>query len=438
MFDARSAKLLAPGAHLTIDDAPGLRLEATRTTRTWVYRYKSPVDGRMRQKKIGHWPAMPYQAAWVEWEALRARRDAGGDPSLEAKTQRHETRKAVERAKTQVGPLLVSQVCSQYVDHLKKVRQEKGWSEVERMFESMLGDDANKPAEGYSRRDAFDLIERWASIPVQAKKLRAELGAAWDHALDGAKLSEDSPNWWRLIMRGKLKSKGKRINGKHIGTDKRWLRVEEVGGLVCWLPNFSALIEDTLLLYLWTGCRGEEIVQIEGSEVTEEDGVLWWTCPKSKTKNSWRENAGDLRVPLVGRAAAIVRRRIQRYGSGYLFQAKGRDGSIGYTQQKTIQSTVYYYQPYCKTRKEHERPRLPVTNWAPHDLRRTVRTTLASMGCAEEIAEAVLGHIAPGVKGVYNRHRYDGERLEWLTKLAEHWESAVLAYQARLASQEKQ
>jgi hypothetical protein len=29
----------------------------------------------------------------------------------------------------------------------------------------------------------------------------------------------------------------------------------------------------------------------------------------------------------------------------------------------------------------------------------------------------VLGHMLSGIVGVYNRHQYDEERLEWLTRL---------------------
>jgi len=72
-FDARAAKLLEPGRHLTIDGYTGLRLEATATARTWIYRSKSPVSGNMRHKKLGRWPAMSIAAAVVEWEILRLR-----------------------------------------------------------------------------------------------------------------------------------------------------------------------------------------------------------------------------------------------------------------------------------------------------------------------------------------------------------------------------
>jgi integrase len=66
---------------------------------------------------------------------------------------------------------------------------------------------------------------------------------------------------------------------------------------------------------------------------------------------------------------------------------------------------------------------LPVSHWAPHDLRRTARTRLAALGCPEEVSESILGHVLPGVQGVYNQHAYDAEKVEWLKRLSEHLES---------------
>jgi len=66
-FDARVAKSLQPEKHLIIPDYPRLRLTATSKTKTWVYRYKSPIDGRMRQTAIGHWPAMLFPAVYKQF-----------------------------------------------------------------------------------------------------------------------------------------------------------------------------------------------------------------------------------------------------------------------------------------------------------------------------------------------------------------------------------
>lgn len=417
MFDPRAAKLLTAGQHLNIPEAPGLRLECTETTRSWTYRFKSPVDGRMRQVKIGTWPAMPYPAALAEWDAKRQQREAGADPSLERKQAAEIRRAAVAAtaAKKAEQAYTVSAVCADYYSgHLLVARAKKGADEVRRLMNKHLGPIENRPAASISRRDAFDLIEGMAGTPMLASQLRRELGAAWDHAIDAGKLPEEAPNWWRKVMKGKLKSKGKKIQGISRGAGKRVLSEHEVGEVLRFFPNLSRLVHDALVLYLWTGTRGAEIMAIEASEITSEATGLWWTIPKRKTKNARHEMAGDLRVPLVGRAAEVIRRRLLVSPVGYLFPAKSK---TGYSTQKTISSGLWWFQPYSELRVEYVRPRLSVTMWSPHDLRRTVRTILASMGCPDGIAEAVLGHMPAGVKGVYNRHQYDDERRHWLTLL---------------------
>lgn len=43
---------------------------------------------------------------------------------------------------------------------------------------------------------------------------------------------------------------------------------------------------------------------------------------------------------------------------------------------------------------------------------------LGAMGCANEVAEEIIGRIKPGIVGVYNLYTYDAEKRERLTKLA--------------------
>lgn len=418
-FDARAAKQLEADQHLTVADCPGLRLVATRTTKSWTYRYKSPIDGRMKQTKLGEWPAMSLGAATVAWEKLRAARNEGHEPT----SRKRISDQAPEGDMVQQPAVYtVGNVCRDYLQgHVERNRKTKGANEVARLFRTMLGPLENQPAESLRRDQAFALLESHARTPVQAANLRAELGAAWDYALDAGRLSQDAPNWWRLIMRGKLRSKGKTIGGKRVRAT-RTLTDAELALLIPWLPNFSRSVCDALTLYLWTATRGGEIVAMEGREVTEEDDGWWWTIPKEKTKNERHEDATDLRVPLVGRGLAVVMRRLDAYGKGFLFPPANDSKSTRHIEQKVVQTAVHFHQPYSKTRPEVIRPRLPVTMWAPHDLRRTVRTMLAAMGCPDEVGEAVIGHMQHGIKGVYNRHAYDAERRLWLTRVSERLE----------------
>lgn len=360
---------------------------------------------------------MSMPAAVAEWERLRAARDDGVVPV---------SKKAEARQKAAVaaapGIYTVRQLCREYLaGHVERSRKPKGVTIVRNIFANMIEPIANLPAAEVTRAQAFDLIDGRNSTPVLGAKIRQELAAAWEYGIDSGRLDEKVPNWWSRILKGKLQTKGKPLQGKRI-TEKRVLSDEEVSELVRWLPNFSRTIADALTLYIWTGTRGAEIVGMEKGEITEEPDGLWWTVPKIKTKNARRATATDHRVPLIGRAEEIVRRRMLVAKTDFLFPS--RTGS--HIDQKVIQQAVYDRQPYCEGLKDWIRPRLPVTHWAPHDLRRTTRTKLASLGCPHEIAESILGHVLPGVAGVYNRHGYDKERREWLTLLSTRLEEIMV------------
>jgi len=425
-FDARQAKGLQAGDHMTVPDAPGLRLVCSAVGRAWTYRYKSPVDGRMRQVKIGSWPAMSAAQAGAEWERLRSEREAGRDPATERRSTRQQqlASAAVQRDERIHGQRTVARLMRDYIElHAADRRAPKGLAELRRTVATMLAPVADLAPEAITRSIAYDLISGYKATPVQAANLRRELGAAWEWAHDSGRLGDEVPNWWRMILRGKLASAGKIVGGAHQGVIKRVLSADEVGAVLRHLPHLSRLVSELITLYLWTGCRGAEIVAMEGCEVTEAADGWWWTIPRAKLKMRRHPMTTDLRVPLVGRALAIVRARIDVHGAGPLYPPMR--GKAAHVDQKVVGVGVWWHMPGCNLRPEQVRPRWPVTDWAPHDLRRTVRTQLAAMGCPSEVAEAVLGHLQPGIEGVYNRHHYDGARRKWMEDLSACWEAAA-------------
>lgn len=233
------------------------------------------------------------------------------------------------------------------------------------------------------------------------------MAAAWDYAHDSGKL--EAVNWWRQVHRGRLKSKGKIFGGEHVGKTRRVLTLDEVRSLLAWsADHMHETGRDVLALYLWTCTRGSDIVSMRDEHITDEKGQWWWTIPAQMTKNAGKDHAVDHRVPLFGRALEVVKRRME---NGLLFE--------GYTQHD-FSTYVYDLQPYSiKSKARPERLTLPVTNWTPHDLRRTSRTLLAGLGCPNEIAEAILGHMPTTIVATYNRHSYDAERVMWLGRLSE-------------------
>lgn len=420
-FDARAAKALVAGNHLTFKSTPGLRLKATASTRTWVYRYKSPVDGRMRQVRLGRWPAMNPTAAIVAWQQARDARASGADIAASRRTNKLDQRERADNVHKERAQkaYTVRKLADDYLISYAGTVADKTFAELERLFGRELDPIVAVPALNLTRTQAFGLIDAMRDRPVVAKRVRQGLGAAWDHALDAGRLSAETPNWWRLVLRGKLPSRGKTIQGRSIGPAKRVLSQTEVSALLRFMPNFSRDVEDALVLYLWTACRGAEIVAMERDEIATERKVLWWTIPVGKLKGRRNPGRTELRVPLVGRAAAVVRRRLEATESNWLWPSVG---ATGHVMQKALGVAVWSHMPYARTRPDWKRPRMNVVHWVPHDLRRTARTVLSFLGCPSDVGEAILGHALPGVEGIYNLHRFDAERLAWLTKLSERLE----------------
>lgn len=410
-FDARAAKVLQPGSAIVVQGCKGLRLVATESRKTWTYRYKSAATGQMKQVRIGHWPEMPPVVAAARWNELRALRENGADPQ-ESRKRPSLAAPVVQEAVT-VGDV----VESYYIGYLKQRRQPKGAWAVYRRLVNATQAVASKPVADLTRGFAFELISKLADRPVMANSVKTELAAAWAFAMDAGRIADDTPNWWAQVLRRKLRSKGAMRVGEHKGTTKRVLLDAEIRQLVaCELALFSQQVQDFLTLQLWTCTRGAEIVQLRREQIREEGGVLWWVSAKALTKNRHVEGAVDLRVPLFGRAEAIVR-RLLALKNAWLFPSLSREGVIQAQSQTYMQSKVHYLQPYSQARKDHKRKRLTVTHWSPHDLRRTGRTKLAALGCPHEVGEAILGHVLPGVAGDYNLYRYDKERVHWLKAL---------------------
>ncbi|QIL72890.1 integrase family protein [Diaphorobacter sp. HDW4B] len=423
-FDAKAAKGLQPGAHIVVQGCPGLRLEATLTKKTWTYRYRSPVDQKLRQIKIGTWPAKSPAQAAARWQELRDQRESGRDPAVEKRSSKTALVE-VPKAETYT----IGQLIEDYAEgYLNVNRAPKGAKAVAQRLRNALAGYAQKTVNTVTRSTVFEVIKGLLDRPVLAASVKSEMAAAWRFAMDAGIIQEDLPNWWAEKMSHKLRSKGAMRDGVHKGTGKRVLTGMEIKSLLSDnLGLFSQQVQDFLTVQLWTCTRGSEICILRKSQLTEEVDGLWWTVPKNLMKGRNVEAAHDLRIPLVGRAEMIVRRLCAVRGGDLLFPSVGRDGLTKPQTQAYMQSKVHYLQPYSKSRPDHIRTRLTVTHWSPHDLRRTGRTLLASLQCPHEVGEAIIGHVLAGVAGDYNLYRYDRERRHWLTELDKKLEDFVAA-----------
>jgi integrase len=98
--------------------------------------------------------------------------------------------------------------------------------------------------------------------------------------------------------------------------------------------------------------------------------------------------------------------------SGYVFSSD-RDGKRSFSGFSKAKAALD--RRLAEIRKQHGRPTMK--SWSYHDLRRSCRSLLSRAGVSADIGERLLGHVIPGVRGVYDRYEYRKEKLAALEKL---------------------
>ncbi len=152
---------------------------------------------------------------------------------------------------------------------------------------------------------------------------------------------------------------------------------------------FGAFIKLALL----TGQRRAKIASMRWEDVSV-DGT--WDIPSEEREKG---NAGALVLPEV--AVGVIRTQTRIVGNPFIFPGRGDRHFSGYGQLKLSFDA-----------------KAKIAPWVIHDLRRTARSLMARAGVRPDIAERVMGHVLPGVEGIYDRHEYRKEKADALKRLA--------------------
>jgi integrase len=151
-------------------------------------------------------------------------------------------------------------------------------------------------------------------------------------------------------------------------------------------------------LLLLTAVRRSEAARMTWSEVND----ALWVIPAHRTKSG-----APHEVPLSGMAVDLLK-SLPRFAGDFVFSTTG-----GRTPIKAFHT----FKDAVDARAAKLAPP-GLADWRFHDLRRTARTNLASLGISPFIAELVLGHQQKSVHKVYDLHRYQSEKRDALERWA--------------------
>ena len=167
----------------------------------------------------------------------------------------------------------------------------------------------------------------------------------------------------------------------------------------------SKPFDAAIMLLVLTGCRLNEVAQMEASELS--DDLSMWTIPGARTKNHRAHQ-----VPLSPLARAIIAKTERLDCCKFVFSTNGLTPVSGWS----------------KTKARLDAAMEDVAPWRIHDVRRSVATGLRELGFASDLVELVLNHVSgarAGVAGTYDRSVQMPERRAALEAWAKHVQSLV-------------
>jgi integrase len=164
-------------------------------------------------------------------------------------------------------------------------------------------------------------------------------------------------------------------------------------------------------LLLLTGLRLNEVADAAWPEFDLPQKI--WTIPAHRMKGK-NGKARPHSVPLTADMLAILE-SLPRYNAGpFLFSMSGGERSVWIDHR---------IKRGLDTMMQQKLSALP--EWVNHDLRRTVRSRLSELRVSADTAEAILAHVKPGIRGVYDRYELLDEKRDALTLWAKRLRSIV-------------
>jgi integrase len=159
-----------------------------------------------------------------------------------------------------------------------------------------------------------------------------------------------------------------------------WKAAEELG-------PFGHCVQFLLL----TGARRTEASHMRHAELTGSE----WLLPATRNKTKV-----ELQRPLSVATMAVIA-KMPKVSDTFVFSADG----------------VHPLSDRVRPKKQLDAAS-GTSGWRLHDLRRTARSLMSRAGVPSDHAERALGHVIGGVRGVYDRHRYQAEMLAAYEALA--------------------
>jgi integrase len=337
----------------------------------FLIQYRVKSSRRSRRMTIGHAQRLDLDVARKRGRELLAHVDLGRDPLTEQR-----------RASVSTFRALAENYLTREGQKLRTAAKRRAI--LERAVFPVLGD---LPVENIKRSDVIRLLDK---IEDDAGPVAADASLS---------IVRRILSWHEARVDDYRSPIGRGMNRSDREARDRVLTDDEIRSLWGSSESFTRPWGAFTRLLLLTAARRTELAQMTRDEVS---GALW-TLPAERVKND-----KQLVLPLSRAAQEIIAAIPTLDRCRFIFTIDGRRPISGFSKAKAAIDKAS-----------------GVTGWTFHDLRRTARTLLSRAGVDADTAERCLGHAIGGVRGLYDRHKYEEQMRVAFEKLANMIEQIV-------------
>lgn len=378
----RAAGLLADGGGLYLQVAPS-------GSRTWIFRFRSPVTRKTRDMGLGPLHSVGLAEARRLASVQRSAVLSGLDP-IQARDEQNK-RRAVEAARSVTFSQCAASYIASHRAGWKNAKHADQWANTLATYaEPVIG---ALPVQDVDTALVLRILEPiWTAKPETASRLRGRIECVLSWAKARGLRAGENPAGWRGHLDQLLPSLAKKSRVQHHAA----LPFTEIAGFVAKLRAIPGTVARALEFTLLTAARTNEVINARRDEF--DLATATWTIPGARMK------AGkEHRVPLSPRAMEIIGNQCE-HGGTFVFSG-AREG-------KPISNMAML--------ELLRRMEIPVT---VHGFRSTFRDWAAERTAfPHEVCEMALAHtIGNAAEAAYRR----GDLFEKRRKLMEAWEGFV-------------
>jgi integrase len=354
-----------------------------------------------------------------------ARREIGKCDVLDLGDAREKAREWVKAVKNGIDPAIAGQ--RERDENIKTAATTFSGVAEDWFLRKLSTQRSGKTVEREVRRHLFPVFEKRAiteitdldiitkvinprirETPQMARQLLANLGKLYSWAIDqrvyGVKTSPCATIKPSKVI-GKIVRRQRTLNDNELRS--LWLAATKRIGY-----PFGTVYRGLAL----TALRLNEVAETERSEWDLHGGV--WTIPAERMKGNIAHA-----VPITKELRALYE-SCPKQGK-FLFSFTGGETPVMMSgrAKEAMDSEMLHIMKVQARERGDDPTSTTLPHWTNHDIRRTVRTRLSRLRIPEEAREAILAHVRPGIKGVYDTHDYLDEKREglelWAAKLRE-------------------